>query len=203
MMLFLVSMATWHEGRRFVSRKLAPKETKVVSTAMKLWSEIPEAGHLDDCRALVSAGQVFAMHPLTFVRAQERATFGYTSEHGRILLNPWVCFGQQQMSGSFEPSDTDVVATLATLYHETHHLRHGATEEVAYEAEWRLVQTGREWAIGESRRSLAAAFADWEEEMPSRIQLAISREALVRVQTKVRASHGLARGCDSTGSMAR
>lgn len=164
----------------------------MVSTAMKLWGEIPHTGYLDDCRALVSAGQVFAMHPLTFVRAQERATFGYTSEHGRILLNPWVCFGQQQMSGSFEPSEADVVATLATLYHETHHLRHGATEEVAYEAEWRLVRRGREWALGEGRQTLAAAFADWEEEMPSRIRLAISQDAVLRVQVKVRTEEALA-----------
>ncbi len=198
MVLFAVSMATWHEGRRFVSRRLQPRETKVVSSALKLWGEIPHAGYLDDCRDLIRAGQVFAMHPLTFVRAQERATFGYTSEHGRILLNPWVCFGQQQMSGSLEPNEADIVATLATLYHETHHLRHGATEEVAYEAEWRLAQRGREWALGEGRNSLSVAFADWEEEMPSRIKLALGQETLVRLRLKLRTSDALAQQTNSS-----
>lgn len=181
MLLFVISMATWREGRRFVSRRLHPEEARIVAEAMTLWGKLPGVGRLDDCRSVLSSGELRVMHSLTFVRAQERSTFGYTSEHGRILLNPRVCFAQQKMRGGSSPAEADVVATLATLYHEMHHWRHGATEEAAYEAEWQLIRAGREWAELQSQASLAQAFAEWEEEIPSRIQLTLGNAVWQRV----------------------
>lgn len=184
LLLFLVSMATWREGRRFVSRRLEPKEARIVGEAMKLWSEIPGVERVEGCRSVLHSGELRVMHALTFVRAQERATFGYTSEHGRILLNPGICFASQRMSGSEKPSDSDIVATLATLYHEMQHLRYGATEEAAYEAEWHLVRSAKEWASTQGRPSLSHAFSVWEEEMPERVRLTLGQECVERVQAR-------------------
>lgn len=184
MLLFFVSMATWREGRRFVSRRLEPKEARVVGEAMKLWSEIPGVERVEGCRSLVNSGELRVMHALTFVRAQERATFGYTSEHGRILLNPAICFASQRMSGLERPTESDIVATLATLYHEMQHLRYGASEEAAYEAEWHLVRCARAWASDQGRASLSQAFSVWEEEMPERVRLTLGQESVDRVQAR-------------------
>ncbi len=184
MLLFLISLATWREGRRFVSRRLHPEEARIVGEAMTLWGKLPGVERLDDCRSVLRSGELRVMHSLTFVRAQERSTFGYTSEHGRILLNPRICFAQQKMRGGSSPAEADVVATLATLYHEMHHLRHGATEEAAYEAEWRLTRTGREWAEEQSEVSLAQAFTEWEEEIPSRIQLTLGNDVWQRISAR-------------------
>lgn len=186
MMIFSASMLTWREGRRFVSRPLLPQEARIVLAALKLWETTPEPPEaMLRLRAMALEGKLLAMSSLTFERAEERATFGYTDECGRILVNPNLCFANQRMCGADRPDEVDVVATLCTLYHESRHLLYQMPEAQAYEQEWVFVRRTIHWARKNQRMSLAHNLAQWDEEMPTRIRLYVGDAMVEKIRTSV------------------
>jgi hypothetical protein len=131
------------------------------------------------------SNRLFAMSTLSFDRVEERSTFGYTDERGRILLNPNLCFGNQRLSGSAKPDSGDVVATMCTLYHESRHLLYKATEASAYEDEWLFVRRSIVWAGRSRQPELARELTLWSEEMPCRIQLYVGDSLVPKIQSRV------------------
>jgi hypothetical protein len=180
-------MLTLREGRRFASRSLHPAEIRIVLAALKLWERSPEGKDAVRMRAVLADGQLLAMGSTSFSRAEERSTFGYRDERGRILLNPNLCFAQQRMSAPRYPDSTDVAATMFTLYHESRHLLHQASEEVAYEDEWRFVRGTGAWTGGLLTAELARDIGAWEQEMPGRIKLYLGGATLDQIRARVEA----------------
>ncbi len=186
--IFLASMVTWHEGRRFVARRLTPQETRIVMQALAVWESMPvqeRDGDVVLLRRMLLEGRLLAMEASTFERPEERGTFGYTDERGRILLNPNLCFANGRMCGSLKPDGCDVVATLCTLYHETRHLIGQAGESLAYEQEWLFARRTLVWADERGQTALVEDLAEWEREMPTRIRLYLGREALEEIQLRL------------------
>lgn len=183
--IFAASMLTWREGRRFVSRPLLPQEARIVMAALNLWQSTPDPPDgLARLRAMAAEGKLLAMSSLTFERAEERATFGYTDERGRILINPNLCFANQRMCEPDRPDVTDVVATLCTLYHESRHLMYQTNEAQAYELEWGFVRRTTSWAR-QNQPTLARELTHWDEEMPMRIRLYVGDTMVEKIRAKV------------------
>lgn len=176
------SMLTLREGRRFVSRRLTPGELRIVTSAMATWESCPDAAGAAAMREALRSGRLLAMHSLSFARVEERSTFGYTDERGRILLNPNLCFGNQRLSGKSDHGD--LVATMCTLYHESRHMLYGATEASAYEDEWVFARRNQAWAAA-SQPELARELSVWGEEMPCRIQLYVGDTMVAKIQGRV------------------
>lgn len=186
--IFFASMLTWREGRRFAARRLTPQETRIVMQALTVWEKMPvqeRGGDVKLLRQMLLDERLLAMESSTFERPQERGTFGYTDERGRILLNPNLCFANQRMCDSPRPDGCDVVATLCTLYHETRHLIGQASESLAYEQEWLFVRRTSLWAVEKGQTGLVEELAEWDREMPTRIRLYLGREVLQEIQVRV------------------
>ena len=168
MLVLLASMLTWREGRRFASRPLADSEERVVLAAIQ-WQDACSRRQLAD---MLQQGRIRAMDRFTFARAEERNAFGYTDEHGRILLNPHLCFAYQRtLAPRLTPgiAGGDLVATLATLHHELNHLTEGSSEALAYEEEWRFVcRLGHRCSLN-GRADLATEWLEWRQNLPSRV----------------------------------
>lgn len=188
MAIFSASMLTWREGRRFVSRPLLPQEARIVMASLNLWERTAESPPaLLRLRAMAAEGKLLAMSPLTFQRAEERATFGYTDERGRILINPNLCFANQRMCEPNRPDGSDMVATLCTLYHESRHLLYQTPEPQAYEQEWGFVRRTIRWARENQQLELARDLGQWDEEMPTRIRLYVGDSMVETIRAKVEA----------------
>jgi hypothetical protein len=185
MLVFSASMLTLHEGRRFVSRRLTAQEIRIVQASLALWEGALQKQDVARLRTMLAANDLLAMDSLTFARPEERGTFGYSDEHGRILLNPNLCFANHRMAGERTAGMDDEVATMCTLYHETRHLLHGATEAVAYEDEWQFARCARRWACRRGMSGLAGDLAEWEMEMPGRIRLYVGEAVLQKIRARV------------------
>ena len=183
--IFVASMLTWREGRRFVSRPLLPQEARIVMAALNLWQSTTEPpAAIARLRAMASEGKLLAMSQLTFQRAEERATFGYTDERGRILINPNLCFANQRTCEPDRPDTGDIVATLCTLYHESRHLLYQTGEAQAYEMEWGFVRRTTSWARVD-QPTLARELGSWEEEIPVRIRLYVGDTMVEKIRARV------------------
>ena len=182
--IFSVSMVTLYEGHRFVSRPLLPPERAVVEAALAAWNEVDprRAQDIERLRTLLKERKIRAMDNGSFARAEERAAYGYTDERGRILLNPQLCFAYQRSCPRDQVQCGDLVATTATLVHESRHLLEHANEACAYEAEWRFVQKFCRWAEQSGRPDLCEEMCAWESEMPGRVEHYAGRDVLVRIQ---------------------
>ena len=185
MSVFCLSMLTFREGRRFVSRQLQPREVRVVAASLALWQRSVPSENAARLRAMLQDGRILAMDQGSFSRAQERATFGYTDEHSRILLNPNLCFASQRARGLHQPDSTDTVATLFTLFHESRHLFAQATEATAYEEEWHFAQACKSWPSLSREPAVLTAISDWEEELPCRIELYVDKAQLAAIRSRV------------------
>lgn len=183
-LVFACSMLTLREGRRFRSRELQAEERTVVSSALDFWgSHGGDPGHVSLLRTLLHQQKIRAMDRETFARAEERNAFGYTDERGRILLNPNLCFAYQRtlaprLCGVVH--EGDLVATLATLYHEMRHLLERASEAQAYEAEWRFVRTLR---VGDP--AVMRQLQSWEQQMPVRVARHVGPQQLQQMTRRV------------------
>lgn len=168
--LFALSMWTVREGHRFQSRPLEPEEVAIVEASLKLWEELcPEPQVTELLSKNLEQGLIRAMDQDSFDRAQERSTFGYTDERGRILLNPELCFAALHSLGPEchqELHLVDLVRTTTTLYHEYQHLSEQASEEVAYLREWSFIRRCRA-ATGDF--DLERELHEWELEMAARL----------------------------------
>ena len=189
MTVLAASMLTWREGRRFGSRALVPSEERVVRAAIELLATQPGGANARSILTpMLTQHRVRAMDRFTFARAEERNAFGYTDERGRILLNPHLCFAYQR---TLSPrllkgiADADLVATLATLHHEIHHLLEGASEESAYEDEWRFVHRLRGWCDTQHRPALAGELLDWEQHLMPRVCLHVGPRAAEKIRQRV------------------
>ena len=170
--LLSVSMVIWWEGMRFQSRELTPEEHAVVTRALDYWAQSKvESSRVSLMRKNLEAGKIRAMDEDSFFRARERSTFGYTDEHGRILLNPKLCFPGLRYLGELSPtrSSMDEVRTLATLYHEHLHLYDRVSEEEACRKEWSFTRKCLN-SCNDPRRQ--RWFKAWVKEMPGRVQAA-------------------------------
>jgi hypothetical protein len=179
------SMLTLREGRRFQSRELHGEERTVVTATLDFWTTHGgDAGHVSLLRTLLQQQKIRAMDRATFSRAAERNVFGYTDERGRILLNPNLCFAYQRtlaprLCGSVH--EGDLVATLATLYHELRHLLQRASEAQAYEDEWRFVR-----ALQVSDTAVQGQLQAWERQMPVRVARHVGPQQLQEMLQRLR-----------------
>lgn len=180
-------MLTLREGRRFFSRPLTASEERVVESALGLWARLEEKPPKLLCEMLADH-RIRAMDGMTFARCEERTAFGYTDERGRILLNPNLCFTCQQVLAprlNAGVADSDLVATLATLRHEQRHLISGASEEAAYEEEWRCITRTHRWCLEHQMPGLAQEAADWERHLPTRVRLHVGPAAAEPMQRRI------------------
>lgn len=179
MLIFVASMLTLREGRRFLSRPLTASEERVVLAALKLCA-LQEGRAHPLLLEMLRDQRIRAMDRMTFARPEERSAFGYTDERGRILLNPNLCFTSEQVLAPrllHGVADSDLVATLATLQHELRHLVSGASETLAYEQEWRYVCRTRSWCARHQRTGLSLELLDWERHLPARVSLHVGAAA--------------------------
>ena len=168
--IFAMSMLTWREGQRFQSRALSAAERVVVESALDLWQQWgEEATSLRRVRQLFQSNRLRALELSGNARPQERSAFGYCDEHGRILLNPELCFLYWRSLGSL--NEADRVATLATLLHEGHHLQAGSDEAAAYEYEARCLKQLIRWSKRRSVPQLVQELRLWESQIGKRHQL--------------------------------
>lgn len=187
MLVLGASMLTLREGRRFLSRPLTASEARVVASALALWSK-QEGRPQQLLSDMLTDQRIRAMDRMTFARCEERAAFGYTDERGRILLNPNLCFTCQQLLAprlNLGVSDTDLVATLATLQHEVRHLVSGASEEAAYEEEWRGISRTRRWCARNQMPALSLELLEWERHLPARVRLHVGSAAAEPMQRRI------------------
>lgn len=187
MLILAASMLTVREGRRFLSRGLTASEERVVRAALALW-EAQEGRPQTLLSAMLADRRIRAMDKMTFARPEERSAFGYTDERGRILLNPNLCFTCQHMLAprlNAQVADADLVATLATLQHEVRHLVSGASEEAAYEEEWRGVCRVRHWCACHQMPGLSLELLDWERHLPARVRLHVGTAAAEPMQKRI------------------
>ena len=143
--LFSLSMLTLGEGLKFTSRQLTAQERRIVVAALECWNRIePDVQAGAAMKAMLRQQQLRAMDEPTFVRAQERATLGYTDEHGRILLNPRICFASWRCLGKAVHA-SDVVRTTSVLVHEYHHCDLNESEAQACLAELNFLR--KAWLV--------------------------------------------------------
>lgn len=168
--MLAAGLATQREGRRFHGRALEPTEKQMVEQSLNLWAELDPDPAVGELRQLLSQGRLLAMSPASFKRKQERITLGYTDEHGRVLLNPNICFAQLRTLADARPEQlkADLVKTMATLHHEYQHLTRHAGESEAYASEWRFLARCRSRCRD---AELLLELADYEAEMSERMRL--------------------------------
>lgn len=190
--ILTASMVTLREGRRFVSRDLTEEEVRIVAAAITLWEKAaPEGERTNRLRAMLGDRRLRVMDTPSFVRAQERSTYGYTDERGRVLLNPRLCFANHDLLPEIGAAPSpciqcaDLVATLTTLYHETTHLFEGASEATAYEEEWLFLRRLSAYASRQRDGSLLEELGDWEKAMPSRVELCLGAETTAEIRGRV------------------
>lgn len=168
--IFAMSMLTWREGQRFQSRSLSAAERVVVESALDLWQQWgEESTSLRRMRQLIQRDRIRAMALGVNARAEERSAFGYCDEHGRILLNPELCFLYWRSLGRLDEADR--VATLATLLHEGHHLQAGSDEAMAYAYEARCLNRLVSWSKRRSEPKLHQELRLWESQIGKRRRL--------------------------------
>lgn len=164
--LLSASMMTLGEGLKFCSRPLTPVERSIVSSALDCWSRIdPDPKAVAALRAMLRQQLLRAMDEPTFARPQERGTLGYTDEHGRILLNPRICFATWRCLGKAHPSD--VVRTSSVLVHEYRHCYLNESESEACEAELAFLR--RAWLV-ERDPGFAREWRQWESLVTQRVR---------------------------------
>jgi len=164
--LLSVSMLTLGEGLKFCSRQLTPVERDIVASALDCWSRIdPDPQAIAAMRAMLRQQRLRAMDEPTFARLQERGTLGYTDEHGRILLNPRICFATWRCLGKRHPSD--VVRTTSVLVHEYHHCHLNETEAQACLAELAFLR--KAWLV-ERDAGFAREWQAWEALVTQRVR---------------------------------
>lgn len=183
MLIFVCSMLTWREGQKFPSRQLTARERRLVLSALAFWrvqgGNPREALRLEE---LLHNGSIRALD------GRQPRTFGYTDERGRILLNPGLCFAYDEILGKEQPQPGDLVATLATLYHEFQHLTERASEAVAYEREWELVHRLLLFCPDPAyRRQLQA----WDQQLPLRVGVQLGAQELQRMRQNIQVSDEL------------
>lgn len=192
MLVFVASMWTWWEGRRFASRPLERAEAQIVAQALQTWQTLaPEVDGWRDLRTLLAARKVRAMDKASFGRKAERITLGYTDEWGRILLNPNICFSAYSTLGPRVcqgVQKSDLVRTMTTMHHEYHHLIRRAVESEAYAAEWNFVRVCLERSRERDDPELTAALAEWEGEMQERIRLYVGNTRFERLKENLNRS---------------
>ena len=187
MLVLGASMLTLREGRRFLSRPLTASEQRVVQAALELWTRL-EGRPQPLLSSMLLEHRIRAMDKMTFARPEERAAFGYTDERGRILLNPNLCFTCQQLLAprlNRRVADSDLVATLATLQHEVRHLVSGASEEAAYEEEWRGITRARQFCACHQMPGLSLELLEWERHLPARVRMHVGSAAAEPMQRRV------------------
>lgn len=165
--IFAASMMTWREGRRFASRPFRPQELRLVAQALALGERAQQdRSTLQTLADMLSHQSLRAMDLGNGARCEERSAFGYTDEFGRILINPKLCFLYLESTGQENPAD--LVATLATLIHESQHLLLRASEEQAYQAERASIQRFQLWAVQQGQSRWAEESSLWVSQLEVR-----------------------------------
>ena len=168
MVVFLVSACTLKAGLRFPSRALRGEERRLVVEALELWRQWGQFPKMRQSLALMlQQDRLRAMALEPSAGSRERSAYGYSDEHGRILLNPSLCFLSLKYRGTLDMGDR--VATLSTMIHEGQHHLQQASEEFAYRGEWMAIRSLRDWATSQGRAELAQELRLWEVQMPRRM----------------------------------
>ncbi len=187
MIIFSLSMLTTWEGCRFVSRPLKSDEQKIVMAALDHWGQFQasEDGEtIEALKAMIARKHLRVMDSPCWGRAEERSTFGYTDERGRILLNPALCFSYHR---SFGPGNGvhigDLVVTVATLFHESRHMLSHDPEPLAYQKEWLFVRQ----LAGHSGqpKGVYDELNHWEGQMDERIACTLGKSEAQLIRKRV------------------